>query len=167
MSRFIIEGVDGAGKSTLAQRFVEAGYELIHCRYRSHESGIVGFYDELLRENRDKVIFDRSFISEAAYGPVLRGASRIDEATFVFLCEKYFSERDSTVIHMVEDVDTIRRRLSHDPKGEHSAVLRHLPQLLHAYDDAMRIVSRIGTVIEVSFSTKSAKEIEEFVAGRL
>lgn len=166
MSRLIIEGVDGTGKSTLAKRFVELDYKLIHCRYRPHRSGIMGYYRDLLSSNRGKVVFDRSFISEAVYGPVLRGSSRIKEADFISLCEEYFRENDSMVIYVVEELDTIRRRLSPDVDGEHSAVLRNLPQLFRAYDEAMRIISKIGPVFEISPSRMTSKEADEFVASQ-
>ena len=66
---------------------------------------------------------------------------------------------------MVEEIDTIRRRLSPDADGEHAAVLNNLSELFGAYNDTMRIVAGVGTVIKISPSKMSARETEEFVAS--
>ncbi len=70
----IIEGPDGAGKTTLAKGFTE---------YTYHHEGPPGFGYDLLRyytnlvTNFDNYIFDRHALSELVYGPILRGGSRI------------------------------------------------------------------------------------------
>ena len=76
----IIEGNDGTGKSTLANRLADSlfGYKIIH---RTHitdtpKSELVMTYRNLLLRNTN-VIFDRAWYSEMAYGPVFRGESCI------------------------------------------------------------------------------------------
>ncbi|MFF1342085.1 hypothetical protein ACFVYT_30055 [Streptomyces sp. NPDC058290] len=67
----VLEGCDGAGKSTLAALFAARhGFTVIHS---PRTPDLTARY--LAQGGR--LILDRSFISELVYGPLLRGASRI------------------------------------------------------------------------------------------
>lgn len=74
-TQIIIEGVDGTGKTTLANLLKEklAGYDVLHCT--QHDPKDYNFYSETMR--KEFCIFDRHFVGEQVYGIVDRGESKI------------------------------------------------------------------------------------------
>lgn len=79
----IIEGPDGAGKTTYARSFRNATYH--HEGPPPGDRNLVDYYlgnVERAHESQTPHVFDRSAMSEVVYGPILRGGSRIDRAGF-------------------------------------------------------------------------------------
>lgn len=76
----IIEGPDGSGKTTLANRLSrQTGYDIIHrSQPKSEEEKklMMEEYIKAIKSNKN-VIFDRCWYSEMAYGPVMRDESII------------------------------------------------------------------------------------------
>lgn len=94
----ILEGTDGAGKTTLADHLVSKMWtlgvetEVLHAG--PPESGISVFeqYTLPLLERREKIarrnyllILDRWHLGELIYGPLLRGKSQLDPEQFAYL----------------------------------------------------------------------------------
>jgi thymidylate kinase len=77
----IIDGPDGAGKTTLAKRHaLIAGMEYHHEGPPPPE----GVFEHYLRQvqRRRLTVFDRSFLGEQVYGPILRGGSALTVPQF-------------------------------------------------------------------------------------
>lgn len=76
---YIIEGIDGSGKSTLAQQLARQTHaEIIHMSYpKTQEEKDDMFHEYASRITKKNLIFDRSWYSEMAYGPVMRDKSYI------------------------------------------------------------------------------------------
>lgn len=76
----IIEGPDGAGKTTLAEKISrQTKYPIIHQsqpKSEEEKKRMLGEYIQIIRSNKN-AIFDRCWYSEMAYGPVMRGESAI------------------------------------------------------------------------------------------
>ena len=76
---YIIEGPDGAGKTTLVEKLqkVHAGAKVMHFGTPATPEEAKNYwrtYLRALKENTsDVVIFDRSWYSDMVYGPVMRG----------------------------------------------------------------------------------------------
>lgn len=74
----IIEGPDGSGKTSLAEKISkQTRYPIIHrTQPKSEEEKklMMGEYLQLIRSNKN-CILDRCWYSEMAYGPVMRDAS--------------------------------------------------------------------------------------------
>lgn len=67
----VLEGVDKAGKSTLASKLQEkSGWPIVHFGRPGPDPALE--YISFLKQNQD-VICDRFFIGELVYGPLLRG----------------------------------------------------------------------------------------------
>jgi hypothetical protein len=83
----ILEGPDGAGKSTLAKvlqaQAINRGYHVILVHngpYQGVKNGLARLYAEAIMSGvvgNSIVIMDRSWISEAIYGPIFRQADRV------------------------------------------------------------------------------------------
>jgi thymidylate kinase len=64
MKRFIIEGCDGTGKTTLAKKLIEKyGLEYVHCG--TDDPSDYPFYSQSMR--KANVVWDRHFIGEMVY----------------------------------------------------------------------------------------------------
>ena len=77
---YIIDGPDGAGKTTLVKKIIEANPGAITMHFSKPNSDEEAFnywkvYLEALKKSAGAsvVIFDRSWYSDMVYGPVMRG----------------------------------------------------------------------------------------------
>ncbi len=75
---FIFEGPDGSGKTTLAKDLQRQGW------HYHHEGppptvcpSLIEHYAQLLLNAPERTVFDRLFLGEVIYGPILRGYDRI------------------------------------------------------------------------------------------
>ena len=86
----IIEGVDGAGKTILANQISQqSNYPILHRSMPKSEDEKQSMMDEYLKASKAarNVIFDRCWYSEMAYGPVKR------DKTCISFPEMYELER--------------------------------------------------------------------------
>ena len=79
---YILEGPDGSGKTTLANKLVEmAGCPYYHFSYpRSQEEAdnlFKTYYEKLVILNGRDSVIDRMWISTMVYGEILRGKSEV------------------------------------------------------------------------------------------
>lgn len=76
----ILEGPDGSGKTTLANKLAkQTGYPIIHFTRPTTEEETQAMFDEyfkLVRKTKNAIL-DRCWYSEMVYGPVMRGVSHI------------------------------------------------------------------------------------------
>jgi thymidylate kinase len=135
----VLEGLDRTGKSTIAEIFARVGYHVYHARYTPYYADMAQFYQRLIQEAVVPAIFDRSFISEAVYGPVLRGGSRLLTEEFLVLLE-HLAARDFVVVYLRERPEIVRERLA-QTLGTHTQVFDHLQALGDAYDTCMEMVA--------------------------
>lgn len=71
----IIEGPDGSGKTTLANKLSQqTGYPVVHRsapKSEEEKAEMLAMYKQAIAESKD-IIFDRCWYSEMVYGPVMR-----------------------------------------------------------------------------------------------
>lgn len=78
MNPIILEGVDCAGKTTLAKELEKCGYRIIHNGPPPASEDLFKYYsDQIKTAAQAPTVFDRLHIGEMVYGPILRGKSRI------------------------------------------------------------------------------------------
>ncbi|MFC9913959.1 hypothetical protein [Streptomyces sp. NPDC127197] len=126
----VIEGCDGAGKSTLATHLArEYGFTVVHCPRTPDSVGLPQRYQELLARP-GHLVLDRSFLSELAYGPLYRGGSRITWTEARTLAKSVIN-RDGAFLHLTASAEVIQTRLLN--RDTQAPPLAEINALLAAY----------------------------------
>ncbi|AEW95196.1 MULTISPECIES: nucleoside/nucleotide kinase family protein [Streptomycetaceae] len=126
----VLEGPDGVGKSTLAQRLsAQHGFRVIHSPRTPDHLDLATRYREILG-GAGRILFDRCFVSELVYGPLHRGRSRITWSEALDLAESVI-ERKGLFVHLTAPAPLIRQRLL-DRDGE-AASLDEVAALVTGY----------------------------------
>lgn len=110
----VVEGPDGAGKSTFVERLAGAVYDqymaeakIVHCGppngsvFKQYEDDVLG---------SEYTICDRLHIGELVYGPLLRGSDQLGTAGHRHV-DMFLAARGAIVIHLDHDVDELERRV--------------------------------------------------------
>lgn len=108
----IIEGPDGAGKSTLASKIKEqTGYMLMHRSQPKTEEDKKRMMDEYVQVIKagKNCIFDRCWYSEMVYGPVMRDVSIISYPQMYEL-ERLLAKNGALIIHCTAPEQTLWKR---------------------------------------------------------
>ena len=131
----VLEGPDGAGKTTLAEALM-AGF------YRKWQSGTfkvehrgplrlnVDPVDEYTLPDYDPtdktnlVVCDRWHLSEAVYGPIYRGASRVD----LGFHEKWLDDRGALKLYVTAPLGVLMTRVYE--RGDDYIEVRHLANIV-------------------------------------
>lgn len=153
----MLEDLDRAGKSTIAEVFDRVGYQMYHVRYNPYYADMAQFYQRLIQEAVVPAVFDRSFISEAVYGPVLRGGSRLLAEEFLVLLE-HLAARDFVVVYLRERSEIVRERLA-QTLGTHIQVFNHLQALEDAYDTCMETIATVIPTCRICPSTVPQEQL--------
>ncbi|MBQ9267297.1 MAG: AAA family ATPase [Clostridia bacterium] len=152
----ILEGIDGSGKTTLALELKKHGFKMHHFGYDDSSKSIEQKYLDVLKQNTDRMVMDRCFISELVYGPVLRGNCRLDKTQTINLLEQY-KKVGTSIIYLKADKDDILSRRTEDKKDS-EMLSKFYEELNDKYDTAMWIASKFLDVEEINTSNLSKKE---------
>lgn len=108
----ILEGPDGAGKSTLAEKISkQTGYRLLHRSQPKTEDDKRLMMEEYMRviESGENCVFDRAWYSEMVYGPIMRNESIISYPD-MYRLERMLAHRGALIIYCTSTVDKLWRR---------------------------------------------------------
>jgi thymidylate kinase len=114
----VIEGCDGAGKSTLANRIAVAhGHAIVHSARTPDGLDLVDRYQRILARI-GRFVLDRCFLSEAVYGPLYRGHSRLTCDQIIGLAVRV-ADRDGVCVHVTAPPTVIAERIAArgEPRG--------------------------------------------------
>ena len=119
--RIILEGIDGAGKTTLA-RILADKYKLDICHCTQYDPTDYDFYRQSVRKNN--IIWDRHTIGELIYPKVFNRNWTLgpEDARLVL---HYAKELDTKIFVLSEDLEIIRKRLA-ERGGEDERILKNL-----------------------------------------
>lgn len=107
----ILEGPDGSGKTTLANKIKDqTGFMLLH---RSHQTdsnaeSLFDEYAQVIKAGKN-CIMDRGWYSEMVYGPVMRGGSAITYPQMYEL-ERLLAKNGALIIHCTAPEATLWKR---------------------------------------------------------
>ncbi|MEU7022778.1 hypothetical protein ABZ990_19265 [Streptomyces sp. NPDC046203] len=108
----VLEGPDGVGKSTLAERLsAQYGFRVVHSPRTPDHLDLASRYRDIL-DGPGPILFDRCFVSELVYGPLHRGRSRITWSEALDLAESVIS-RAGLFVHLTAPAPVVRQRLLH------------------------------------------------------
>lgn len=106
----VLEGCDGAGKTTLAVALAaHHGYTMVHAARTPDGIDLAERYRTILAWP-GRLVLDRSFVSELVYGPLLHGRSRLTPADVSDL-SAIVAARGGIFIHLTAQPEQIAARL--------------------------------------------------------
>lgn len=153
----ILEGVDGAGKTTLAKAIeqnllktsaMETTVEVLH--KSAPKADAVTEYEYPLSAyrpgDRRHVICDRWHLGEEVYGPHLRGSSLLDDPAAQLHVDMFLQARGAILVYVHETANTLRRRLR--KRGDEDVIdLADIEDLQDAYGRAIARSELVQTAI--------------------
>lgn len=119
------------------------------------------YYWKLILQAPEPVVFDRSFLAEMVYGPVLRGGSRLSIQQIESLLE-CLAQKNVAVLYLYEPQEILARRL-YETIETHRFVLDHLPELLMAYERCLQIVTRYVPTHTIRPSLLPKERLVDFI----
>lgn len=139
----IVEGPDGAGKTTLVERICEEFGVEKRPRSSTSENGPVdNLWDWVIQDMGSNVnvgVYDRHpLISEMIYGPILRGEIRLGPNNLSELSTmlRFFYGFNPLIIYCLPNIATVRVNVARNHDGETShtkGVLRYTDHLYASY----------------------------------
>ena len=149
----IIEGIDGAGKTMLANRLQEqTGYTLLHRSQPKTEEDKRRMMDEYLQvlKTGKNCIMDRAWYSEMVYGPVMRDASVINYPQMYEL-EKQLAKAGGLIIYCTGPLNTLWKRCI--SRGEDYVVdTNAYRDIYNGYETLMLEVPHLVPVVKYEYT---------------
>jgi len=148
---FILEGPDGAGKSTLAKTLnYQTGYKLIHNSAPQSEEEqelMYGMYLQAIKSSKN-IIFDRAWYSEMVYGPLLRNKSFISWPQ-MFTLEKQIVSQGGLIIYCTAPKATLWKRC----QDKNDPLIKTRELLNKVYDGFEEIMSSLHHIPVLRYGT--------------
>lgn len=134
----ILEGPDGSGKSTLAEKISQlTGAKILH--KRPPDRDVFSEYTLDLQQYRPgfgvDLVCDRWHLGEEVYGPLLRGGSGFDRASFAHI-EKTLITRGAVMGVLQPKLRTLRQRL--ESRGDDLIEVSQLGEIHRSYVEASK-----------------------------
>ena len=105
----ILEGLDAAGKTTLAEKLRDKhGMSIIHSTAKTRNDL---FYHLDLLDYRTNTVFDRFHVGEYVYPKVYKRDVKIDDEGFAQIEKRIIDNNDMFIIFIASDMEIINKRL--------------------------------------------------------
>lgn len=144
---YILEGPDGGGKTTLAEKLsAMTRIKITHFSYPRDEeekARMLIMYQDLLKSVSNAII-DRCWYSDMAYGPVMRGAATITYPQMYEL-ERMAANKGAMIIYCTDSKTALWTRATH--RGEDYMTSREqFNQVCDNYEELFRMPHLIPVV---------------------
>lgn len=136
----IVEGPDGAGKTTLIEELLKSypGAISKHFGHIPNPDEYWSIYAEAIEENNNKtvVIFDRSWYSDMVYGPVMRNKLEMSPIHARMLDALVVANGGGMIIYCTAKTDILWKRCK--ARGEtYITSIEQLNAISQTYEDVM------------------------------
>jgi thymidylate kinase len=149
----VVEGCDGAGKSTLAAALAARhGYAVVHATLTPEGTDLFSKYRAIL-SRPGPLVLDRSFVSELVYGPLERGYSRLSFEQAAHLAT-VTGQRGGLLVHLTGHPDQIAARLL--ARDGHAPTVSRIRALTAAYADVFSRLAAHVPVITIDTAPSAA-----------
>ena len=132
----VLEGVDGAGKTTLTERLMAQMPEALRMHSGPLKGDPMKEYEWRLRDYRpdssQTIITDRWHVGELIYGPLYRGSSKLSRAGARHV-EMYLDKLGAHKLLVTSDIGTIMHRLQ--TRGEDFLQSNHVGMVWDFYNE--------------------------------
>lgn len=175
----IIEGMDGSGKTTLAQqlsfrlgkvpvkRFVTSGGPTnFDSLVEQTKATLIEFHDQVTQNQRPVVIYDRfPLISEAVYGTILRGRNHFGDEWDALIA--LFLALDPVIIYCRPGIGVILQNIRETADGQMEGVVSRARELINAYDELISWLQvkahRLGSgrILVYGYDTDGVRDIAD------
>lgn len=156
--KIIIEGADGAGKTTLAKILADKyGLEICHCT--QHDPADFYFYRETLR--KENCIWDRHTIGELIYPLVFNREAQITQTEAKAIIDIAKSEGVKIFV-LTAPIETLYERLRKRVPEENPRILANLSLIDGAFVECARAMG----VPVINTANMTLNEIFELVEGK-
>lgn len=149
----LIEGPDGSGKTTLANKIQQqTGYTLLHRSYPKTEEEKANMKNEYMEviKSRKNIIMDRCWYSEMAYGPAMRGETNITYPDMYELEKAIVRYGGGMVIYCTGPINTLWQRCI--SRGEDYVVDKDTYREIYTtYETVMEDVPHIIPVVTYEY----------------
>lgn len=166
----IVEGPDGAGKTTLIRQMQDRYGLRVAPRVVSKETtamvDLQNWVENNLEEGSQWLLFDRHrLVSEAIYGPIVRGYAEdgFDSMVWMMMQTKRFYEIEPLIIYCMPPLNVVRGNVQNDP--DNKAVAWKIEAIYQAYAAraAMDHALSPGSTIIWDYTT-DGREMEPLLA---
>lgn len=174
----IIEGMDGSGKTVLAQqlsirlgdvpikRFVTSGGPAnLDLLVEEVRAALKELQDQVTQNRRPVVIYDRfSLISEPIYGTILRDRNHFGDE-WVSLIDLLLA-LDPIVVYCRPGIEYILQNIRKTTDSQMSGVVSKVLELVNAYDELISWLQvkahrlRSGRILVYSYDTDGVRDVE-------
>ncbi len=147
----IVEGPDGAGKTTLIENvLVPAGYVngFHNGVYISPQKAYEAYASQgrSIQDLREGVCFDRSHISQAIYGPIMRGERFEDYASEHWAIDYRFCELRAVVV-VCRGEHTMRNwEFNNRHKNEYVTKREQMEAIVEGYDHNISLYTKLPCI---------------------
>ena len=143
----LIEGCDGAGKTTLAQTIAATrGVEARHSSITPDGIDLLTWYLNILTQP-GPLVLDRCFLSEPVYGLLYRGRSRLTAADITHLTRQV-TQRNGLFVHVTAEPLVLHRRLL--TRGEtNTPTIAELTRIVHTYEQTFAQLALYAACVRI------------------
>lgn len=156
--KIILEGVDGAGKTTLARILADKyGLDIAHCT--QHDAADYDFYRQTLR--KENIVWDRHTLGELIYPKVFDRKQQIGTEDARILMH-YAKQENAKVLVLTADMTVLRERLSNRKEPENPLIMNNLDYI----DQQFRFYAGQFDLPVIDTSFRTLQQIFDFVENK-
>ncbi len=154
----IFEGLDGTGKTTIADTLTKVGFKKVSFQYNPQVEDLFVFYKDIIDKYsciQKRFVFDRMFLSERVYGPALRSKNRLSKRQFISLLQK-LKKQNTILIYLHAPLKVLLKRVE---KSDIKILEENYAELERNYSATVKFVKQYLPVIKINTQKNSPEQI--------